>query len=512
MITRFSTGNSAFFCIIVGVFTVCSVMADGGTVNGHRFGESPANVSTRVTQTAVPMTIQTVSSGAAALTVIPALGHTLIVTSADGGIFAPVTGASPGTYTSNGGGSCGTVMVPAGGEGSRAWVRFSSAPVDVRWFGADPMGTRDSTNQIQRALDTSPAVLFFPAGIYNLSSPVAMKNGTTLVGAGLHQSIIRKTTANTSIIVVANDNEIYGFQFSGVGTVMGGVLGREVIYGSPNAKDVYATNISVHDNYFDGTLSTSCVGGNNLIHWSIFRNVFALSNTGEHGIYLSTGSRDVRIFNNTLTKTISNGYGCNAINIKGSAHVYIHDNEITGAGWDGYGIVSSVVASKDLNFSRNHIHNLAPEAIPIRFGSNSADTNVVVMDNVIEGGYYGIQANAPNTLIAGNHISGTTYRGIECNSDTLMNQNTHLVVQDNVLSNCNGGIRVHTAFDGTYIRGNVCTGSTGIGIEYNNGSIVGSVSGNDVHGFTTAYSIRVPISCDICTKQTPSPNTSNRTQ
>lgn len=52
-----------------------------------------------------------------------------------------VTGASPGTYTDNGG----SVIVPTGGDGSAAWLWAYVGPVDPRWFGATGNGTDDDT-------------------------------------------------------------------------------------------------------------------------------------------------------------------------------------------------------------------------------------------------------------------------------------------------------------------------------------------------------------------------------
>ena len=455
-------------------------------------------------QATIAAEIQTVANYSAAIAVAPVTGLTLIINSSDGGVFYPVTGASPGTYTSNGGGYCGTVIVPTGGNGSSAWLRVTSNPTNILWFGADSTGTNDSTTMIQIALSLAPANLFFPPGTYKITAPIAMQNGTAMVGAGRYLSVIKQATANTSIIVVANNNEVCGFQFSGTGSVS--TLGRQVIYGSPNGGSTYATNISVHDNYFDATISTSCVGGNNLTGWLVFNNLFKISANGEHGIYISKGSSDVRVFNNHIEKTTSNGQGCNGLNIKGSAYVFVYDNTITGAGWDGYGIVSSVYASNDFQIRGNHIYGLASGAVPIRIGSSCADTDMVIAQNTIEGGFFGIQTNAPNVLISSNKISGTTYRGIECNSDSSLNTNTNLMIQGNQVFNCGGGIRVYTAFDNTSILGNTCTyvsGNNGNGIEYNNGSAKGVISGNAVSGFTTNYAVSVAIPCDAGAPFTP---------
>lgn len=66
-----------------------------------------------------------------------------------GGTWTGVTGAVAGTYTHNGG----TVIVPVGGNGSAAWLRVYTGPVQVQWFGALPDGDTDCTAAIQAAVD-----------------------------------------------------------------------------------------------------------------------------------------------------------------------------------------------------------------------------------------------------------------------------------------------------------------------------------------------------------------------
>jgi hypothetical protein len=53
-------------------------------------------------------------------------------------------------------------------------------------FGADPLGERDSTKAIQKAIDSGAMTIFFP-GTYRVTSPVVVRGkARRLVGAGAH--------------------------------------------------------------------------------------------------------------------------------------------------------------------------------------------------------------------------------------------------------------------------------------------------------------------------------------
>lgn len=98
-----------------------------------------------------------------------------------GGLFYGVTGAAAGTYVDNGG----TVIVPTGGDGSAAWLRNYSGAINVRWFGA--LATADDTAEIQSAVNAagSGGEVFFPPGVYRLTSPLLVENfrGIKLTGS-----------------------------------------------------------------------------------------------------------------------------------------------------------------------------------------------------------------------------------------------------------------------------------------------------------------------------------------
>src|SRR5882672_5105117 len=78
-----------------------------------------------------------------------------------------------------------------------ARVLLGSVP-SVVTFGADPSGVADSTAAINNAIAANVAV-YFPAGIYKISSPIVIPQGVTrhLRGSGQYATFILQT-GNTS--------------------------------------------------------------------------------------------------------------------------------------------------------------------------------------------------------------------------------------------------------------------------------------------------------------------------
>lgn len=122
-----------------------------------------------------------------------------------GGRWIGVTGAAPGTYPENGRGDGGLHITPAGGNGSAALVRQWSGQIDVRWFGAVGDNSTDCSAAFQAAIDAASdrtiasnrpgttEVVFVPNGTFRLLTPVRLRSGVRLVGAGPASRLSEKT-------------------------------------------------------------------------------------------------------------------------------------------------------------------------------------------------------------------------------------------------------------------------------------------------------------------------------
>ena len=80
--------------------------------------------------------------------------------------------------------------------------------VSVEDFGADPTGVTDSTAAIQAAVNAAKEV-FFPPGVYTVSSPINLPNGTWLTGVGGFQNTATDRISKINYTAAAG----WAFQF-----------------------------------------------------------------------------------------------------------------------------------------------------------------------------------------------------------------------------------------------------------------------------------------------------------
>jgi len=142
---------------------------------------------------------RTATNKAAAVLLTPVANAMLFVGGTDGGWFKGVTGAAPGTYTDNGGAYCGTVFIPTGGNGSKAYLRVDDRCFNVVYFGATLDGVDSHASIVLAeaawnaqagteggqypAATTKP--LYFPSGhIASAAGRVIEPDGTGLVIMG----------------------------------------------------------------------------------------------------------------------------------------------------------------------------------------------------------------------------------------------------------------------------------------------------------------------------------------
>ena len=346
----------------------------------------------------------------------------------------------------------GLVIAPNAGGAGR-WKRVYGAAVDVRWFGARGDGIQDDTAAVQAALNTGVEEVVVSAGRYKVGPLWVPDTVARLYGTG---ELLQAADAQSILNVEAVDHlQIEGLTFTGVG----------------------------------GDLSES-------------RNT---------GIDVSSGSTNIRIYNNRFT-----GLRLHAVHVKGSSDIQIVGNRVVGV---SHGIRATFCSR--LRIARNLLADPQYTGFSVAIGLDSTDTppfgvcrDVVISENIIEG-YHNSQAMmihaGERITIAGNvmrevligvslnqfqlgdilrdiTVVGNVYHGTDVPLSPPGNGNygifaggdttfttEHIVIANNVIDNANavvrsfgqGGIGLGYV-DDIVVEGNVVRNCVAAGIALSN--------------------------------------------
>lgn len=363
----------------------------------------------------------------------------------------------------------------------------------AEWWGVVGDGSTDDTTKLQQALTAATGrTVQLLATTYKITSSVSMAANSGLLGCGYQKTIINQATANTSCVNVNNDNEVAYIKFTGTGSLS--TLGNEVIFFDPVGSGLIGKRCWVHHNYLDSTISTSGIGGNNMIDVWIEDNIIDFGTQGEHGIYISGGSDRVWVARNKITRSgVAAVSSLRAIHLKGASNLHILDNEITGT-WNAYGISFNDFSGGGVAIRGNRIEiTYGSTFYPISLGQATTLDGVIVEGNYIKGGTAGIWGFAKNMFIAGNYIRDTTY-GIDIDGTTGTNI-TDCTIKGNFIYGTGTGIRVQSGQAGFICAENTLHGvggvSTGIGISINSGVTDMTIYNNYVRSYTTGYAFNV---------------------
>jgi len=146
----------------------------------------------------------------------PAVGNTEIVTSGSSGFTTALTYTYKGYL-----GDSTPIVTGTSGDITRTLQQVLDDRVSVKAFDAKGDDSTDDTSAIQRAIDElysdtdqddtrARRVLFFPAGIYRISSALTIPPYAHLVGEGPDKTIIRNSGNNAVIVTEDDDGQTYG--------------------------------------------------------------------------------------------------------------------------------------------------------------------------------------------------------------------------------------------------------------------------------------------------------------
>lgn len=325
--------------------------------------------------------------------------------------------------------------------------------INVLQYGADPTGTNDSTSAIQAAISaassTAGSAVFFPAGVYLVSSTITFPGNIALLGSGdADGGTIIKAKASAALTTpVLASADWYN---------------NSTTCGNPvEIRDIKIDGNSANS----GTSGTAAHGIVMMNFWSIIERCSIIGATGD-GLQVSAHSRNGTHITNTSVETkISRlqirSVGGNGIRVNDNGSPqnsctdgFIQDCIITAVG--ARGISMDVGAGWIL--SGNHIYSTVTDAITI---NKCYATRVI--GNYIDG--YG---SGSSTFIAGISMSCIDGRGSSCIAN-------HVGFESSSATGPYQAIRITGAGSATSIclvtnntvRGNSASGSLGYVLSTN---------------------------------------------
>jgi len=360
--------------------------------------------------------------------------------------------------------------------------------VNVRHYGATGNGTVDDTVAIQAAIDVvnaaSGGLVFFPAGLYQISSTLTVGDATTLSGEG-QRSQIRAVNALEADMLINKDIvggnffiEIQNVAFDGNRT---GQLATGGILRFDNVND-----FSIHDCWFSNAFNDAVFIDN-----AFFGRIVNNFSRGP--------GADSYTIHNTFDQIVSN----NISDLAGA----------TGTGGSGITVITSngrLVIDGNICKGASNVNG---SGIQVNGSSNCIITNNFCNGNAASG--IGTGTGSGRHLISGNECLSNTLRGIFvlnnenvvtdniCNGNgshgiSILSPGQRNIISDNVFQN-NGAAGIENDGAASTITGNICTlnNSQGIRIEADDCVVSNNICrDNSVGGAGSFSGIRVQDSDD----------------
>lgn len=360
--------------------------------------------------------------------------------------------------------------------------------LDVKALGATGDGQTDDTEALRQIFQNAKSgqVIFFPAGTYNLSGEILIRQqGLTLFGAG-DASIIRFTNSNdlnaqygrrTGMINLYNDDITLhdltfdqNFRNSGRKDGDNSLAGCVLIGGSYTGKTKATNHITVehctfYDYYgdalcaFQATCNDFTARDNHFVSAYIAGGWHAAGVKGEQAISIASGDQLI-IENNRIDGALDDAIALHSR----ISNASIRNNEISTTG--GRIIVCG---ANHVQVENNTIHYLenGPSAIMISFSNNAKqlvfNDDISVKGNKIffESGAFAQQAirlfgAGSNVVVSDNEIVFTDIKGIGIEMgdrkyvpDSQFYAGDHILIENNTIRNATIGIKetlVKTAY------------------------------------------------------------------
>lgn len=329
--------------------------------------------------------------------------------------------------------------------------------INVRNYGAKGDGSTDDTAAIQAAIAAVPVNggrVEFPAGIYMVSAPLAITNGsTTVTGAGTNVTHVRSTSTTADVFTVGTnavfttisymsiDRSVttttgYGIHFLGGGS---GTYSRlSDLYVARHARGIHLTSSTygwvtrciIESNGFDGVFMTNDTQG--ACQWQITDSISQGNGGNGWRVFAQTGLGSSQITLGTWTNVASyanTGYG---VSFEGASACPVQDIRLMNSflGEDANGEVNIDTYGQSHLISNLFTELAGTQATGVGFvnpatgfghgvviTANNADTTITGGTHVANS-QSGIYNNGANTT-----ITGVSFQSNGQNSDTAIASN-----------------------------------------------------------------------------------------
>jgi hypothetical protein len=327
---------------------------------------------------------------------------------------------------------------------------IEGAVANVLDFGAVGDGSTDDTTAIQNAINEAAAVVYFPSGVYKVSS-LNLIDGISLVGENPYHSVILASDATSTVINCGVSNEIKNLKITPSVTKTAGFLvdiqGNGCLIENCELEDYYigvnvgtiGDPVTVNARVFNSVFRSSNVrAGSGAVQFVNFSNA-QISNcviTGtdissiqpDWGIRFQNGDTafvtdcNVTVHGKALNVDTPAGLNCYALTVTGS--VFDSAHQITG----GTAVASGTFAPAG-NVFNTRIANCWFGLASIKSGCLLEPTGGGLIDGITftgceftdngESGFLAVGGNSKNWIVTGGHSSGNAAAGIRAAAGTV---------------------------------------------------------------------------------------------
>lgn len=250
-----------------------------------------------------------------------------------------------------------------------SYSMIQGAPANVLDFGASTSASASVNSiAIQAAIDSLPlgGIVIIPAGTYQTSTTINMKNGVSLIGAGSIATTLQNITS-APIITVNTGTDVRSAQ----------LIGMKLLGGGTNTSGVYAVKWGNQDAMVDCWI-TNCVNGLSIVGcYNFYMNLCRIETNLGHGIVATTDTYSAQINSTIIRQNALDGL---QINTSGGGQFLIENCDFEGNGNNQINIVDA----RGINIINSYFEGIQSSA----------------------SGYYGILVQAADTVqVSGNFFN-----------------------------------------------------------------------------------------------------------